>query len=190
MPATVFITPSFINGKAFWWDVLADPTAGLDASLRVRALTEARGLTDEVITLARADGLHPREMPAHACGASEHELTAALNDAPISFAAHTWRHPNLVSLVDSDLADELARPLEWLQRFGDRMLPMISYPYGLTDRRVMNAARTAGYTSAFLIDGGWTTPTPPDHFAVPRLNVPAGVSRNGFVLRAAGLIKS
>ena len=45
------------------------------------------------------------------------------------------------------------------------------------------------YVAGFMIDGGWTTAAPRDPFAIPRLNVPAGVSRNGFILRAAGLIQ-
>jgi hypothetical protein len=53
----------------------------------------------------------------------------------------------------------------------------------------MDASHDAGYTAGFMIEGGWTTPDPRDPFAIPRLNVPAGVSRDGFVLRAAGLIQ-
>lgn len=189
LPGTVFVTPSFLNGKTFWWDVLSGVTTGLDETFRVRALTEAHGLTQDVLTLARSAGVAAQEIPAHARGASTQELTAALGYEQISLAAHTWNHPNLTSLSDPELATELARPLEWLQHFGDRALPMISYPYGLADRRVMDATRDAGYSAAFMIDGGWTTPGPRDRFAIPRLNVPAGVSHDGFILRAAGLIQ-
>ena len=189
LPATVFVTPAFLDGKSFWWDVLSDPTAGLDVDVRQRALTDGRGLSADVLALAKQMGLSAREMPTHARGASTEELDAALGYEQITFAAHTWNHPNLLSLPDSELADELTRPLEWLGRFGDRALAMVSYPYGMADRRVQNAAHDAGYTAGFMIDGGWTTPAPRDPFAIPRLNVPAGVSHDGFVLRAAGLIQ-
>jgi peptidoglycan/xylan/chitin deacetylase (PgdA/CDA1 family) len=189
LPATVFVTPAFLGGKSFWWDVFADPNMGLDASLRERALSEANGLSARVNTIAQLNGLRMHEMPAHACGASLDQLHAALGYQQISLAAHTLNHPNLVSLTDAELGDELASPLEWLRQFGDRALPMVSYPYGLADNRVQAAARKAGYTAGFMIDGGWTTAAPHDPFAIPRLNIPAGVSRNGFILRAAGLLQ-
>jgi peptidoglycan/xylan/chitin deacetylase (PgdA/CDA1 family) len=146
-------------------------------------------LSAMVGTIAQRDGMGMHEMPAHACGASVVQLNAALDYEKISLAAHTMNHPNLISLTDADLAQELLQPLEWLQQFGDRALPMVSYPYGLADNRVRTAARTAGYTAGFMIDGGWTTPAPRDPFAIPRLNIPSGVSRNGFILRAAGLFQ-
>ncbi|MEO9115206.1 MAG: polysaccharide deacetylase family protein [Gemmatimonadaceae bacterium] len=189
LPATIFVTPSFLDGKTFWWDVLATATSGLEDSLRERALTEARGLTDAVLALAHHSGLSTREMPAHARGASTAQLKAAMEFDGITLAAHTWNHPNLTALADADLMTELVRPMEWLKQFGDRALPMISYPYGLADRRVMDASHDAGYTAGFMIDGGWTTHDPRDPLAIPRLNVPAGVSRDGFILRAAGLIQ-
>jgi peptidoglycan/xylan/chitin deacetylase (PgdA/CDA1 family) len=151
-------------------------------------LTEARGLTPDALALAQRSGIRVNEMPPYARGASLADINAALTYDGLSLGAHTWNHPNLTTLSDSELADEFTRPLGWLRQFGDRALPMVSYPYGLANLRVMDAARAAGYAAAFMIDGGWTSPDTVDKFAIPRLNVPAGVSRNGFVLRAAGLL--
>jgi peptidoglycan/xylan/chitin deacetylase (PgdA/CDA1 family) len=189
LPATVFITPSFLDGRSFWWDTLADPRRGLDAHVRERALSEGRGLNTEVLALAARMGLPTYEMPPHARGASTEQLNAALQYDRITFAAHTWSHPNLVSLPNAELAEELQRTRTWLRCFGERALPMVSYPYGLADKRVQNAAHEAGYTAGFMIDGGWTVAAPSDTFAIPRLNVPAGVSTNGFILRASGFIQ-
>jgi peptidoglycan/xylan/chitin deacetylase (PgdA/CDA1 family) len=189
LPATIFVAPAFLDGGTFWWDALSDATTGLDSRVRERALSDSRGLSDEVWALATRSDLRIHEMPAHMCGTSTHDLDAASGYEQVSLAAHTWSHPNLTALTDTELVDELARPLAWLQRFGDRALPVVSYPYGLADQRVRNAARDAGYTAGFMIDGGWTTFEPQDRFAIPRLNIPAGVSRHGFVLRAAGLIQ-
>jgi len=189
LPATVFVTPSFLGGGTFWWDTFADPVNGLDANLRRQALLDARGLNSEVEAIASISQFTKCAMPSFACGASMQELQTALEYSHITLAAHTWSHPNLVALPDTMLATELARPLEWLQQFGDRALPMVSYPYGLADIRVQEAARKSGYEAGFMIDGGWSSAPPPDPFAIPRLNVPAGVSRDGFVLRAAGLIQ-
>jgi peptidoglycan/xylan/chitin deacetylase (PgdA/CDA1 family) len=189
LPATIFITPAFLDGKSFWWDVLSDATTGLDEALRERALSEGRGLTTDTLVIARSMGLSPHEMPVHARGASIADLDAALAHGGISLAAHTWNHPNLTTISDAELKTELSNPLEWLERFGDRALPMISYPYGLADYRVHDAASDAGYAGGFRIDGGWAARVPKNPFAIPRLNVPAGVSRDGFVLRAAGLVQ-
>ena len=89
----------------------------------------------------------------------------------------------------SELAEELTRPLEWLRaRFG-ATLPVLTYPYGLQSTAVQRAADQAGYQSAFLITGGWLprTDLQRQRFALPRLNVPAGLSLRGFEMRVSGL---
>ena len=101
LPATVFITPAFLDGRSFWWDMFAHPRRGLDASLRERALSDAHGLNSEVLALAAQIGLPAHEVPPHARGASMEALNAALKYDRIDFAAHTWSHPNLVSLPDA-----------------------------------------------------------------------------------------
>jgi len=189
LPATIFVTPSFLDGKQFWWDTLSHAREGLDEAFRARALTEAHGLNKEILELAHADGMKAHEVPPHTCGASTEQMATALEFSGITFAAHTVNHPNLVSLDDAELMNELVQPFEWLKQYGDRALPMVSYPYGLADRRVMDASRNAGYDAGFMIEGGWASVRPEDPFSIPRLNVPAGVSRAGFVLRAAGVIK-
>jgi hypothetical protein len=90
------------------------------------------------------------------------------------------------------LATELARPREWLTRYGDRVVSAISYPYGCANAAVWQAAEHAGYAAGFMISGGWVDASiasePSSRYALPRLNVPANVSADGFALRAAGLI--
>ena len=185
IPATVFVAPDFIGGRSFWWDALADAEAGLAPETRERALVEARGIDACVRTMIRTSAA---ELPEWARCATEHDFDAALATSRITLASHTWSHPNLTQLTDAELATELARPREWLARYGDRALPVISYPYGLADARVQRAAREAGYRAGFMITGGWTSPPIGERYDVPRLNIPAGLSRDGFVLRAAGIL--
>jgi hypothetical protein len=65
---------------------------------------------------------------------------------------------------------------------------VISYPYGISSPRVEHAARAAGYTAGLLIEGGWIFGgTIENPFAVPRLDVPSGLSAAGFELRTAGV---
>lgn len=186
LPATIFVTPAFLDGHAFWWDLLAHPEHGLDDALRLRALGDLRGRNDEIL----ADDARPRaDVAEHARCASVAELEAALDYPGLTLGSHTWSHPNLARIEGDELAFELAEPRRWLARYDERALPVISYPYGSASDAVWAAARAAGYAAGLMIDGGWTPPAPRNAFAIPRLNIPAGVSEHGFVLRAAGLVQ-
>ena len=52
---------------------------------------------------------------------------------------------------------------------------------------VETAAQEAGYTAALALGGGWFLPTRVNRWAVPRENIPSGLSENGFVIRSSGL---
>lgn len=189
LPATVFVAPAFVGGRFFWWDVVTQAGApGPTESLRKFALEECRGMDDVVRQWAEGSGYRLSALPADAACASENELRMASKLPGITFASHSWSHPNLVRLRPTELDEELARPLAWLgERFGN-VVPVLSYPYGLASPTVERAAASAGYRAGVLVTGGWTARRPRNPFALPRLNVPAGLSPNGFVLRTAGLL--
>lgn len=186
LPATVFVAPAFLGGRSFWWDVAAG-AQGLAPTLRERALGEARGQDAAVRRLTGAHCAADSLPPCARCGTLD-DLARALEYPALTLGSHTWSHPNLTRLDDGELADELTRPAEWLAQFGERVVPAVTYPYGLADARVQQAARSAGYRAGLLISGGWTAPPIDGRFDVPRLNIPAGVSRDGFVLRASGIL--
>jgi peptidoglycan/xylan/chitin deacetylase (PgdA/CDA1 family) len=106
----------------------------------------------------------------------------------LTFGSHTWTHPNLTRLDATQLAHELTAPATWLQQFEMRTIPVISYPYGRADESVWHAAEATGYHAGLMIDGGWATVAVSSRYAIPRLNIPAGVSNAGFILRTSGLI--
>ena len=185
IPATVFVTPAYLEGHAFWWDMLTPPNAeGLTDNVRETALTKHRGRQVEIQPPTDA------ALPRWARCAGTHDLEAALRFDKLSLASHTWSHPNLMRLTDVELANELTTSREWLGRYANRAVSMVSYPYGLADARVWRAAQTAGYTAGFMISGGWIGDQPHDMQALPRLNVPAGVSHAGFAIRAAGMMNA
>lgn len=187
LPATVFVAPGFLGGRAFWWDMIASP-AGLDPSARESALTAGRGLTDAVVALAERAG-HTVQAPAPwARCASLETVDASVATGLLTVGSHTWNHPNLTRLDDGELATELDSTRHWLQRFGDRAVDAITYPYGLADSRVRAAAVAAGYALGFMVDGGWTRMDGLQGTALPRLNVPAGLSQPGFIARVAGVL--
>lgn len=189
LPATLFVAPAFLGGRSFWWDVLARRgEGGLDAAVRTRALHELQGKDDAVREWAEGSGHRLATVPDIACAASEEELARAAVAPGITLGSHTWSHPNLTRLEGRELAAELARPLAWLRQHVAQPLPWLAYPYGLFSDDVARAAAAAGYEAALGVSGGWLPREPPDRFALSRLNVPPGLSIEGFVLRCAGLL--
>ncbi|HEX6533140.1 MAG TPA: polysaccharide deacetylase family protein [Gemmatimonadaceae bacterium] len=188
MPATVFVPPAFVGGGAFWWDALTPPGApGLPADVREHALTALAGRSDAILAGEESRGALDA-IPSYARCATEAELRRAAAVPGITLASHTWSHPNLAALQPEALDDELRRPLAWLRERFDEVLPLLTYPYGLASPAVERAAREAGYEAALRIDGGWLSRAPADRYALPRMDVPAGLSPAGFRLRIAGLI--
>ncbi len=189
LPATVFVAPAFVGGGAFWWDALADPATGaVRDSLREQALADHRGEDHRVRAWAEAQSVPLRAPPAYATVASEEELHHAASTPGITLASHTWSHPNLTRLSTGEIMTELRRPLTWLEeRFPD-VIRWLTYPYGLCSSAVEDAAATVGYEAALLVEGGWVPRTLRSRHRVPRLNVPAGMSADGFALRLAGVM--
>ncbi|MEJ7811583.1 MAG: polysaccharide deacetylase family protein, partial [Gemmatimonadaceae bacterium] len=187
---TIFVAPAFVGGGTFWWDALAPSEGGgLDPAVRARALDAWRGVDAEVRVRAAEIGVAASPLAEHARCATEGELAAAAASHPgLVYGSHTWGHPNLARLRQDELAAELARPLAWLRERFARVSLVLSYPYGLATTETERAAAAAGYRAAVRIDGGWMPLAPSNVFALPRLNVPAGVTSSGFLLRAAGVV--
>lgn len=186
LASTVFVPPGFIPDATFWWDDLARGGGLTDAS-RTAALDQGRGRDAEVRRLWMGQTTTPPAPDDERCCTIE-ELRVAAASGPVSLGSHTWSHPNLTRASPDELVDELSRPLAWLrQHFAEACLPAISYPYGLESAAVCAAARNAGYSLGFRVSGGWIPEQAGDRLALPRLNVPAGLSANGLALRLAGL---
>lgn len=192
MPGTIFVPPAFLNGGTFWWDLLVPQGApGLPADEREHALTHLEGKGTVILERASAAGRALPALPDHARGASEDELRRAAMTPGITLASHTWSHPNLAALAPAELEAELVRPLRWLRERFTTVVPYLSFPYGRSSAAVERAARAAGYQAALRIDGGWVQPgraASANPYALPRLDVPSGVSLAGFRLRTAGLL--
>lgn len=188
MPATVFVPPAFIGATSFWWDAVADPATGAPPGARDHLLTALRGDDGAIRAWAVAAGVPLRPVPRWGEPATEAELHAALRHPGLSLAPHSWSHRNLAALEEDEARDELERPLRWLrERFG-AVVAWTSYPYGLATPAVERLARAAGYDGALRVDGGWISGAVANAYALPRFNVPAGISRSGFALRTAGIL--
>lgn len=67
--------------------------------------------------------------------------------------SHTRTHPHLRRLTDADLADELLSSRSQLAEDTGRECSSVAYPYGDVDRRVVAAARAAGYRTGAALPG-------------------------------------
>lgn len=190
LPATIFVAPGSLGGD-FWWDVLRDEIGGtISEEWRTAVLNGMAGRDDLARVCARENGYEAAQLPPLARIASEAELDEAVMRHPgLTLGSHSWSHPNLTRLDAEELMLELTRPLEWLRSRFASVVPWIAYPYGLGSAAVSQAAAQAGYTGGLMVAGGRIR-APTDPFAVPRLNIPAGVSQEGFILRLSGVLRA
>jgi peptidoglycan/xylan/chitin deacetylase (PgdA/CDA1 family) len=187
LPATIFVSPALL-ASCPWWDILADKTSGgVPHALRIEALESLSGKTDLVLAATNHEAAIANSIFKLPHIGTEADLAHAASKPGISIASHTWSHPNLCKLTEAELEEELRRPLEWARSRFASAVPWLTYPYGLHNERVQLAAEKAGYVGAFRIDGGWIPRSSPRRYSLPRLNIPAGLSLDGFRLRIAGL---
>jgi peptidoglycan/xylan/chitin deacetylase (PgdA/CDA1 family) len=191
LPGTVFVPPGCLGSDGFWWDRIASPHEGLGPEVRSHALEALGGKGEQILAWARGEGMTLAELPGHARPATRDELLAAARSGRFELGSHTWSHVNLAGVAASEALDEMSRGHAWLDDV-DAAIPCVdwlAYPYGLYSAEVVAAAaQTVGH--AVRVDGGaaevggsWTA----DAHRLPRINVPAGLSPHGLVLRLAGL---
>jgi peptidoglycan/xylan/chitin deacetylase (PgdA/CDA1 family) len=187
LPATVFVAPGIL-GSTMWWDILADPAIGaVPEAKRSHALDSLSGRQSTILEWAGAElDDHGRTLQRIA---TEDELESAAAYDRLTLGSHTWSHLDLTSISADEIDVELADSLHWLRERFSNILPWLSYPYGRSNAGVETAARNSRYSAAFRVEGGWVSP---EHRSrptfIPRFNVPAGISIEGFRLRLAGLI--
>jgi peptidoglycan/xylan/chitin deacetylase (PgdA/CDA1 family) len=155
VPATFFLSGRSLHGLgAYWWMQLqqAVDEDGLAATCRRLGRT-ARDIR-ELARQCRASGglqdLQTRAAPRVMQPSDIHELA----DAGMTIGFHTVRHPALTLLDDRDLARALTEGREALAAAAHARVDFLAYPYGLTDRRVADAAQRAGYRAAFALGDG------------------------------------
>ncbi len=186
LPATFFIAPGRLDGHRFWWDRLAGQE-GLVAGDRHHALEDLNGRDEDVCAWAVATGKPLLDVPVEMTSGTMEELQHAARSGVVTFGSHTWSHPNMARLAETAVREELARSRSWLEQWDTLASLTVSWPYGLTTTAAEAAAEAAGYRAAFRVDGGWMRNRNLP-FALPRWNVPAGVTLDGFELRLAGLL--
>jgi len=175
LPSTVFVAPALL-GSVPVWDVAADHGQWSVAD-RYQFLWQRRGLGETCET-----------EPAALRIATEAELIEASHTPGITLGNHTMHHANLGALSTAEAQAELIGAATWLrERMPAVTVPVVAFPYGIEPQDATAAASAAGLEYGLAVTGGWWRQgmaiTP---LAVPRWNVPAGISARGFRLRLRG----
>jgi peptidoglycan/xylan/chitin deacetylase (PgdA/CDA1 family) len=93
--------------------------------------------------------------------------------------SHSRTHAHLAGLDRQQLEKEVSGSRDELTRMGLPVPRLLAYPYGEHHLAVRRAARRAGYTGAFALDGTGTG----DRFALSRLEVQRGEDPAALVSR-------
>jgi peptidoglycan/xylan/chitin deacetylase (PgdA/CDA1 family) len=95
----------------------------------------------------------------------------------ISFGSHTMHHCTLTAEHNPALGEELKQSRDTIEFRLQDEVRYLAYPNGAYDRRVMEAARLAGYMHCFTTDqGGFRRKA--NSFAIPRINIDDSVVVN------------
>ena len=183
VPATVFVvTGAPSNGDPFWWDHPAVRRADTPDRRR-RWLGTLCG--DGSAILGDLAPARPWSAPTAHRPASWEVLARAARSG-IALGAHSTTHRALPQLSDPEILNELVASREVLARHTGATAEFFSYPYGLWDGRVRQAAQAAGYRAACALDYGLVCEGA-DRWALPRVNVPATIGAAAFEVWTSGL---
>lgn len=190
MPATIFVAPGRLNGHVFWWDALSHDALEPRSAVREYAIRALGGVDERVRAWASNSSTPSSDsLPEFARTATINELGEATEHSGITVGSHTWSHASLASLSPEDIAAEVVHSRDWLgDRFADRAIPWLAYPYGLDSAAAHLVLANASYRGALRIVGGWHGPREFSPFSRPRLNVPAGLSAEGLRSRLLGAV--
>jgi peptidoglycan/xylan/chitin deacetylase (PgdA/CDA1 family) len=125
------------------------------------ALTIDDGTNSEVVAafaaFAADSGVRLTFFP-NGCYRSWTDNAAALrplvDSGQVAFGNHTWSHPDLTTLGDQEVAEEITRNQEFLRTtFGVRDSPFLRPPFGASDERVDRIAADLGHPTVVMWNG-------------------------------------
>jgi len=182
IPLTAFVvTEAAHTGAAYWWDRIDDLFPWVPAE-RWRALEDACGLPEDYRKgqparygplrplrqwlLATHKGRWPEEREALLASLEEEagvrtrqrsmtfEELARLAAIPsVDLGVHTVSHSVLPLLPDAELTREISSGYVTLRERFANAVQILAVPFGLFDRRTVNAAREAGMMASLTLAG-------------------------------------
>lgn len=150
-----------------------DGFAGLHE--HVLPLLAARGWPATVFLVSGLIGQHDTWMAREQHVADRHPLLGRgqiveMARAGFEFHSHTSQHPDLTTLDDAALREQLAGSRLALQDLLGTAVDYLAYPFGRNDERVRAEAAAAGYRLAFSVDPGFNRPGQ-ERLAMRRLDI-------------------
>jgi peptidoglycan/xylan/chitin deacetylase (PgdA/CDA1 family) len=145
--------------------VPVDPPLGVVSALpgegTALALTIDDGVSSEVVAayakLATDSGIRLTFFPNGRYSSWTENLPALrplVDSGQVALGNHTWSHPDVTTLSDADVVEEISRNREWLwQTFGVRDTPFFRPPFGAHDDRTDRIAADQGHPTIALWDG-------------------------------------
>lgn len=146
-PTTPTIPTELVRGNPAWSQIALtfDAGAGSEATPAILDTLQAAGVRATIFLT----GQWIRQNPG---------LTRRIVTDGHQVANHTFDHPNLATLPDAKIQEQLTTTAQLFQETtGTMMLPLFRPPFGARDRRVWQAAAQAGYRSVYwtLDSGDW-----------------------------------
>jgi peptidoglycan/xylan/chitin deacetylase (PgdA/CDA1 family) len=81
-------------------------------------------------------------------------LQPLLDSGQVAMGNHTWSHPDLTTLSDEQVADEIGRNRDWLETtFGAQDTPFFRPPFGAHDERIDRISALVGHPTVVLWNG-------------------------------------
>lgn len=106
--------------------------------------------------------------------------------AAFELGSHSIHHARLPDLDDAALCAELQQSLAYLSQLTGQSCIPLAYPFGSCGARERAAARSAGYSGAYLAGGLWGSGKGSDLFALPREEIRHKTSMTQFEKMASG----
>ena len=189
LPCTVFVPPGLLGCEGFWWDRVADPAAGaVPPDFRRMAFHQLGGRQEPILERAASLGLLHDLLGDLYRPASAAQVEAIAANPLVTLGSHTWSHPHLPSVPAAEAEAELRRSRAWLEDRSGSDTFWLSYPYGGFHEGLEGAVRGTGYEGGFLIRGGAARlrDIRGRRLTMPRVNIPRGLSLDGFRARLSG----
>ncbi|NEK59242.1 polysaccharide deacetylase family protein [Geodermatophilus sabuli] len=81
-------------------------------------------------------------------------LQPLIDSGQVAMGNHTWSHPDLTTLSDDQVAEEIGRNRDWLATtFGVRDTPFMRPPFGARNERIDRLSAEAGHPTIALWNG-------------------------------------
>jgi len=183
LPAVVFVAPALLGNPVTWWDALGE--AGVLSNTRDTVLGELAGRHDAILQRVFENRSLP-DLPA-SYGIATHDEVLHHCQGPIRVGSHTLAHEYLPALSNSELRQTLEHASRWVAAYQGPRSSWLALPYGAGSAdETGRVALNMGHAGVLRIEGGLWRPDA-DIAAVPRINVPAGLSWRGVELRTSGV---